>query len=138
MKKEIAALDMHELRVCPVYTGSIGDFRYRFCTERDAGLSDKLGVDIYKVEVATYTKLCYEKADDVETEHFVVVNGDPAAIKAEEFTIENGDLTEMKAWLSAQYHAKTEQYIMLNGDLSAMREWMNAQYYKYLPDAPVE
>lgn len=88
MKKEIAALSMHELRVCTVYTGSIGDFRYRFHIEFDSN----------ELEAATYTKLCYEKAGDVEEA---------------KFTIENGDLTELK-------------------------EWMNAQYYKYFPDAPVE
>ena len=79
MKKEIEALTMHELRVTPIYTGSIGDFRYRFHMEFDSN----------EVEVATYTKWCYEKATDVETATF---------------TIENGDLSEMKAWMDAQYH----------------------------------
>ena len=36
MKKEIAALSMHELRVTAVYTGSIGEFRYRFHMEFDS------------------------------------------------------------------------------------------------------
>ena len=88
MKREIEGLTMHELRVTSVYTGSIGDFRYRFHMEFD---SDEL-------EAATYTKWCYEKATDVEEA---------------KFTIENGDLSELKAWL-------------------------NEKYYKYFPDAPEE
>ena len=88
MKKEIEALTMHELRVTSVYTGSIGDFRYRFHIE--------FGSD--ELDVATYTKWCYEKATDIHEAHF---------------TLENGDLSEMKAW-------------------------MNEQYYSYFPDAPVE
>ena len=50
MKKEIAALSMHELRVTAVYTGSIGEFRYRFNMEFDSN----------ELEAATYTKWCYE------------------------------------------------------------------------------
>ena len=79
MKQEIAALSMHELRVTSVYTGSIGDFRYRFHMEFDSD----------EVEVATYTKWCYEKAADVESATF---------------TIENGDLSALKEWLNAQYY----------------------------------
>ena len=45
MKKEIAALSMHELRVTAVYTGSIGEFRYRFHMEFDSN----------ELEAATYT-----------------------------------------------------------------------------------
>mgnify|MGYP003378449197 FL=1 len=88
MKKEIAALSMHELRVTSVYTGSIGDFRYRFHMEFDSN----------ELDAATYTKWCYEKATDVEEAHF---------------TIEHGDLTELK-------------------------QWLNERYYTYFPDAPVE
>ena len=36
MKKEIAALSMHELRVTAVYTGSIGEFRYLCHLEFDS------------------------------------------------------------------------------------------------------
>lgn len=78
MKKEIAALSMHELRVTSVYTGSIGDFRYRFHMEFDSN----------DLEVAVYTKWCYEKATDIQTA---------------QFTIENGDLTELKEWMNARY-----------------------------------
>lgn len=80
MKREIAALTMHELRVTSVYTGSVGDFRYRFHMEFDSN----------ELDVATYTKWCYEKADDVQEAHF---------------TIENGDLTELKEWMNARYYA---------------------------------
>ena len=78
MVKEIEALSMHELRVTSVYTGSIGEFRYRFHMEFDSD----------EVEVAAYTKWCYEKAEDV---------------RETKFTIQDGDLTELKAWLNAQY-----------------------------------
>ena len=78
MKKEIEALSMHELRVTSVYTGSIGDFRYRFHMEFDSD----------EVEAAAYTKWCYEKATDV---------------RETKFTIQNEDLSELKAWLDAQY-----------------------------------
>ena len=64
MKKEIAALSMHELRVTAVYTGSIGELRYRFHMEFDSN----------ELEAATYTKWCYEKADDVETARFTIEN----------------------------------------------------------------
>lgn len=72
---------MHELRVTSVYTGSIGDFRYRFHMEFDSN----------EVEVAAYTKWCYEKADDVES-----------AV----FTIENDDLSALEEWLNAQYYRR--------------------------------
>lgn len=81
MKREIEALSMHELRVTSVYTGSIGDFRYRFHMEFDSN----------EVEVAAYTKWCYEKADDAES-----------AV----FTIENDDLSALKEWLNAQYYRR--------------------------------
>ena len=79
MKKEIAALTMHELRVTSVYTGSIGEFRYRFHIE--------FGSD--ELEVATYTKWCYEKANDV---------------KEAQFTIVDGDLTQLKEWMNERYY----------------------------------
>lgn len=81
MKKEISALSMHELRLTTVYTGSIGEFRYRFHMEYDSD----------EVEVSAYTKWCYEKADDVETVRF---------------TIKDGDLTELKEWLNEQYYRR--------------------------------
>ena len=80
MKKEIEALTMHELRVTSVYTGSIGDFRYRFHMEFGSN----------ELDVATYTKWCYEKATDVREAHF---------------TIENEDLGALKAWMNEQYYA---------------------------------
>ncbi|MBQ9393543.1 MAG: hypothetical protein IJU18_06095 [Oscillospiraceae bacterium] len=42
-----------------VYTGSIGDFRYRFAHD-----------DRETLHAAVYTKLCYEKADDVQNRDF--------------------------------------------------------------------
>ena len=43
-----------------VYTGSIGEFRYRFKTDKDAGL----------LHAAVYSQLCYELARDVEEQDF--------------------------------------------------------------------
>ena len=79
MKKEIAALTMHELRVTSVYTGSIGEFRYRFHIE--FGSND--------LEAATYTKWCYEKATDVQKANFTIVDE---------------DLTELKEWMNERYY----------------------------------
>ncbi len=42
-----------------VYTGSIGDFRYRFAHE-----------DKTTIHAAVYTKLCFEKAQDVTVRDF--------------------------------------------------------------------
>ena len=42
-----------------VYTGSIGDFRYRFAQEGDTAL-----------KASVYSKICYELADDVEEQTF--------------------------------------------------------------------
>lgn len=41
------------------YTGSLGDFRFRFFHD-----------DNETIHAAVYTKLCYEKADDVEDRDF--------------------------------------------------------------------
>ena len=46
-----------------VYTGSIGDFRYRYATD----VSDK---EHPVIHVAVYSKVCYEVADDVVEEDF--------------------------------------------------------------------
>ena len=42
-----------------IYTGSIGDFRYRFAQQGEEAL-----------KASVYSKVCYEVADDVEEETF--------------------------------------------------------------------
>jgi len=43
-----------------VYTGSIGDFRYRYATDKDKN----------EISVSVYTVYCFEVAQDVKTEVF--------------------------------------------------------------------
>ena len=59
------------------YTGSVGDFRFRFLHE---------GKDV--IHAATYSKLCFEKADDVEERDFPWT--------------EEG-VEELKQWLEGQH-----------------------------------
>lgn len=63
-----------------VYTGSIGEFRYRF----KRGKSDE------PLQVAVYTNLCYEAAVDVEER---------------EFPLTDEGVVEVKAWLQEKYEA---------------------------------
>ena len=63
-----------------VYTGSIGDFRYRFATDGAAGL----------LHAAVYTVYCYEVATDVVEQDFP---WDEEGVKA------------LQAWLQQQYDA---------------------------------
>ncbi len=43
-----------------VYTGSIGEFRYRYARDKDAGL----------IHAAVYSHYCYEAAQDTVTQDF--------------------------------------------------------------------
>lgn len=63
-----------------VYTGSIGDFRYRFATDK----KEK------QLHAAVYTLLCYEAASDVEEQTFP---WDEAGVSA------------MQQWLQEKYEA---------------------------------
>ena len=60
-----------------VYTGSIGDFRYRF-----AQLND------HTLQVSVYSKVCYEVAGDVVRR---------------EFPWTEEGVKELQAWVQAQY-----------------------------------
>ena len=64
------------------YTGSIGDFRFRFVHDDDTS-----------IRAAVYTKLCYEKADDVEER---------------DFPWNDEGVEELKAWLEERFQAKTQ------------------------------
>ena len=54
----LAALTPKWFDRATVYTGSEGEFRYRFRREKET------------VSAAVYTRLCYEKAEDVEEREF--------------------------------------------------------------------
>ena len=61
-----------------VYTGSIGDFRYRYATDKDV------------IHVATYSVYCYEVAQD-KTER--------------DFPWTEHGVVELKNWMQSQYEA---------------------------------
>lgn len=63
-----------------IYTGSIGDFRYRFATDKKENV----------LHAAVYTVYCYEAATDVEEDAFP--------------WDENG-VAALKTWLQAKYEA---------------------------------
>ena len=60
MHEQFAPLTVQWFKRAFVYTGSIGDFRYRYATDKDNGL----------LHVATYSKVCYEVADYVTEQDF--------------------------------------------------------------------
>jgi hypothetical protein len=58
-----------------IYTGSIGDFRYRFATDTDSQTGEKV------IHASVYTALCFEKARDVQTQTFPWDEGGVEALK---------------------------------------------------------
>ena len=60
MHPQFACLTPHWFYRAYVYTGSIGDFRYRFDRDADANM----------LHTAVYSRLCYEVADDVQKRDF--------------------------------------------------------------------
>lgn len=65
------------------YTGSIGDFRYRYLMEKDHSA----------IHAAVYTRLCYEAATDVVERDFA-------------WTDEG--VEELKAWMQSAYEVFIE------------------------------
>ena len=63
-----------------VYTGSIGDFRYRFATDKENKL----------LHAAVYSVYCYEVATDV---------------KEQDFSWDDEGVTQLKQWLQTEYEA---------------------------------
>jgi len=61
-----------------VYTGSFGDFRFRFAVDKSTNT----------ITASTYTHYCFEKASDVENK---VITWDEEGVE------------ELKAWLRSQY-----------------------------------
>ncbi len=70
MHPDFAQLTVQWFKRAYVYTGSIGEFRYRF--KRDGET----------LSVATYTHLCYEVATDVAEQEFPWTEEGVEAIKA--------------------------------------------------------
>ena len=61
-----------------VYTGSIGDFRYRFAMDKDAGV----------LHTAVYTVYCFAAANDVQQQ---------------DFPWDDQGVEQLKAWLQERY-----------------------------------
>lgn len=80
MHPDFAVLTPQWFKRAFVYTGSIGDFRYRFATDASAGL----------LHAAVYTVYCYEVANDVVQQDFP---WDEEGVK------------QMQSWLQEQYDA---------------------------------
>ena len=60
MHEQFAPLTVQWFKRAFVYTGSIGDFRYRYAADKDNAL----------LHAATYSRVCYEVADDVTEQDF--------------------------------------------------------------------
>ncbi len=82
MHPDFAQLTVPWFKRAYVYTGSIGEFRYRF--KRDGET----------LSVATYTNLCYEVASDVEER---------------EFPWTEDGVEEIKAYLQTKWNAYTSK-----------------------------
>ena len=63
-----------------VYTGSIGEFRYRFANDKENNL----------LHAAVYTHFCYERAEDVQER---------------DFSWDDAGVAQLKAWLQEQLEA---------------------------------
>ena len=60
MHEQFQPLTVQWFKRAFVYTGSIGDFRYRYATDKENDL----------IHVAVYSKVCFEVADDVVEQDF--------------------------------------------------------------------
>ena len=65
-----------------VYTGSIGDFRYRFASDKNAG----------QIHTSVYTVFCFEAARDVQSR---------------DFPWDDAGVEELKQWLQQVYEVFT-------------------------------
>ena len=63
-----------------VYTGSIGDFRYRFATDKDKN----------EISASAYTVYCFEVATDVQTKIF---------------SWDDDGVDALKQWIDGQYQS---------------------------------
>ena len=80
MHPQFAQLTPRWFKRAFVYTGSIGDFRYRFATDSKEN----------QLHVAVYTVYCYEVAKDVQSR---------------DFSWDEEGVEELKQWLQSSYEA---------------------------------
>ena len=80
MHPQFAQLTPQWFKRAFVYTGSIGDFRYRYATDKDN----------QQLHVAIYTVYCYEVAKDVQVR---------------DFSWDESGVEELKQWLQSSYEA---------------------------------
>ena len=76
MQEQFMPLTVQWFKRAFVYTGSIGDFRYRYATDKDV------------IHVATYRVYCYEAAED-KTE--------------QDFPWTDEGVEKLKIWMQSQY-----------------------------------
>lgn len=67
-----------------VYTGSIGEFRYRFANDKENNL----------IHAAVYTHFCYEAAKDVQEK---------------DFSWDDEGVEQLKAWLQEKLEENSSQ-----------------------------
>ena len=82
MHEQFTPLNVQWFKRAFVYTGSIGDFRYRYVTGKDV------------IHVAAYSTYCYEVAQD-KTE--------------QDFPWTDEGVEELKNWIQAQYEVFLNQ-----------------------------
>lgn len=78
MHPDFAQLTPQWFKRAFVYTGSIGDFRYRYRNDAEAGL----------LHAAVYSVYCYEVATDVVEQ---------------DFSWDESGVEQLKQWLQTQY-----------------------------------
>ncbi|MDO4810773.1 MAG: hypothetical protein Q3985_02390 [Eubacteriales bacterium] len=78
MHPQFDVLTPHWFNRAFVYTGSIGDFRYRFATDKDNK----------QLHAAVYSMYCYEVATDV---------------REQDFSWDNEGVEQLKQWLQKEY-----------------------------------
>ena len=80
MHPDFAQLTPHWFKRAFVYTGSLGDFRYRYANDRDAGV----------IHAAVYSVFCYEVAAD----------------KLErDFPWDDDGIAQLRSWMQEKYEA---------------------------------
>ncbi|MEA4813854.1 MAG: hypothetical protein VB112_02955 [Oscillospiraceae bacterium] len=78
MHGEFERLTYSTIRIASDWTSSVGDFRFKILYDFSTG----------NIEAFTYSKVCFEKADDVE---------------GRKFEICDKDITPVKEWFDSQY-----------------------------------
>ena len=84
MHPDFAVLTPRWFKRAFVYTGSIGEFRYRFANDSENHL----------IHAAVYTHFCYEVATDVEEK---------------DFSWNDAGVEELKGWLQQKWEEKSNK-----------------------------